>query len=131
MQALRNLSFRSEDGVVEGSDRGQADEASHQFYPHPNDGGNAESKPLAERFRAFVKSQSFPCVGAKSAIGRDQMNIVVARDIRSAWDDLRIYAALLEFATAYRTNPKLFQTLVVLFEQPDVMTEAEFEEALW
>lgn len=92
---------------------------------------NEGQHPLAERFRDFVKDQAFPCVGAKSAIGRGQMRFVVARDIRSSWDDLRIYAALLEFATAYRADPKLFQSFVVLFEQPHRCTEDEFEELLW
>ena len=87
--------------------------------------------PLAERFRAFVKDQAFPCVGAKSAIGRGQMTFVVARDIRSAWDDLRIYEALLKFATAYADDPRLFQSFVVLFEAPAFSTEAQFEQSLW
>jgi FPC/CPF motif-containing protein YcgG len=87
--------------------------------------------PLCERFRAFVRDQAFPCVGAKSAIGRGQMKFVVARDIRSSWDDLRIYAALLEFATDYRAAPTLFQSFVVLFEQPDQCSEDQFERCLW
>ena len=87
--------------------------------------------PLSERFREFVKDQAFPCVGAKSAIGRGQMRFVVARDIRSAWDDLRIYAALLDFATAFRASPTLFQSFVVLFEQPHLSTEDQFEQSLW
>jgi FPC/CPF motif-containing protein YcgG len=86
---------------------------------------------LADRFRSFIQDRDFPCVGAKSAVGRDQMKVIVARDIRSSWDDLRIYSALLEFATAYRDDPKLFQSFVVVFEQPARMTEDEFEAALW
>jgi FPC/CPF motif-containing protein YcgG len=78
-----------------------------------------------------VKNQAFPCVGAKSAIGRGQMKFVVARDIRSSWDDLRIYAALLDFALAYRADPKLFQSFVVLFEEPHRCTEDQFERSLW
>jgi hypothetical protein len=85
--------------------------------------------PLAERFRAFVKARAFPCVGAKSAIGRGQMKFIVARDIQSSWDDLRIYSALLQFAIAYCDDPKLFQSFVVLFEQPAQLTEDQFERA--
>lgn len=87
--------------------------------------------PLVERFKDFIKDRSFPCVGAKSAIGRDQMKFVVARDILSSWDDLRIYTALLEFSTAYREDPRLFQSFVVLFEQPVEINEDQFERALW
>ncbi len=90
-----------------------------------------QAHPLAERFRDFIRDAAFPCVGAKSAVGRDQMKFVVARDINSAWDDLRIYGSLFAFANAYRDGPKLFQSFVVLFEQPRAISEAEFEQSLW
>jgi FPC/CPF motif-containing protein YcgG len=90
-----------------------------------------DQHPLAEQFREFVRDSAFPCVGAKSAIGRGQMKFVIARDILSSWDDLRIYMALLEFAIAYRDDPRLFQSFVVLFEQPARITESQFEDALW
>ena len=54
--------------------------------------------PRAEAFRAFVRDAGFPCVGAKSALTKGQMRVLVARDITSAWDDMRIYPALMAFA---------------------------------
>jgi FPC/CPF motif-containing protein YcgG len=87
--------------------------------------------PLIEDFRAWVRSAPFPCVGAKSAMGRDQMTFVVARDITSSWDDLSIYGGLLAFASAYGEDPRLFQSFVVLFEQPYAISEVEFEAAMW
>jgi FPC/CPF motif-containing protein YcgG len=87
--------------------------------------------PLAEQFRRFVKRSSFPCVGAKSALARGQIQFVVARDMTSAWDDLRIYSALYGFTAAYKARPKLFQSLVVLFEGPRILNEAQFERCLW
>lgn len=87
--------------------------------------------PLAEQFRVFVGEASFPCVGAKSALKRDQMKIIVAQDIRSAWDDLRIYPNLLELAHGYKTDPKLFQSLVVIFEHDPHLSEKTFEGHLW
>jgi hypothetical protein len=87
--------------------------------------------PLAERFRTFVQSASFPCVGAKAALSREGMHFVVGRDIRSAWDDLRIYPNLLHLARSYREEPKLFQSLVVLFEEDAKLNEPGFESNLW
>jgi FPC/CPF motif-containing protein YcgG len=92
---------------------------------------NDDAHQLADRFRGFVRDKAFPCVGAKSAVAREQMNFVVARDMRSAWDDLRIYQALLTFAMNYSSDPKLFQSFVVLFEEPGDMSEDEFESVLW
>lgn len=92
---------------------------------------NDSAHPLAERFRAFVKSTEFPCVGAKSALSRDRMRFVVGKDIGSAWDDLRILPSLLDLATSYKSEPELFQSLVVLFEQDRGLDEPTFERNLW
>ncbi len=90
-----------------------------------------DAHPLAENFRAFVRSAEFPCVGAKSALAKGQMRILVARDIRSAWDDLRIYPGLLDLAKSYADEPVLFQTFIVIFEHDEALSEVEFEAALW
>ena len=87
--------------------------------------------PLAERFRDFIRAPGFSCVGAKSALARDQLRIIVARDIASAWDDLRILPELLDFVRGYRAERKLYQSFVVLFEAPEMLTEAAFETHLW
>ena len=91
----------------------------------------AEEDSLAERFRVFIRRSAFSCLGAKSALAKDQMQIVVCRDIRSNWDDLRILAAITDFARAYRQNPVLFQSFVVLFETPETLDESSFEHHLW
>lgn len=87
--------------------------------------------PLAEDLRTFIRNPPFPCVGAKSALSRDGIRIVVARDITSAWDDMRIYPALLAFICRYRERPELFQSFAVLFEGPTDLSEAAFEDQLW
>ena len=90
-----------------------------------------EDEPLARRFREFVQNPEFSCVGAKSALSRGQMRILVARDIRSSWDDLRIYPELLDFIADYQAEKTLFRSFVVVFEGPQKLSEAEFEHHLW
>lgn len=92
---------------------------------------NDREHPLAERFRAFIEDSGFPCVGAKAALHRDNMRFVVARDFRSAWDDLRILPSLHDLARRYRADPMLFQSLVVLFETGAPESEADYERLLW
>ena len=87
--------------------------------------------PLAQSFIANVEVPAFPCVGAKSALGRGQMDILVARDLTSAWDDLRILPALARTVGKYRADKALFRTLVVIFEGPTALCETEFERHLW
>jgi FPC/CPF motif-containing protein YcgG len=92
---------------------------------------NEAEHPLARAFQQFVQSPQFPCVGAKSALAKEQMRFVVGRDIRSAWDDLRILPNLLDLAQSYRDRPVLFQSLVVLFEEDPGLDEHGFETNLW
>src|SRR3954454_17960247 len=87
--------------------------------------------PLARSFRDFIQNPAFPCVGAKSALSRGQIRIVVARDLTSGWDDLRIYPALLAFVSRYRREPGLFRSFAVIFEGPTALSEAAFERHLW
>jgi len=87
--------------------------------------------PLAEDLRRFIADAAFPCVGAKAALSRDQLAIVVARDLTSGWDDLRIYPLLLDWVEAYRAEPTLFRSFAVIFEGPEALDEPAFERALW
>lgn len=86
---------------------------------------------LAEPFKEMIADKGFPCVGAKSALGRGQLDLIGARDITSAWDDLAIHDALMRFAWRYRETPTLFRSLAVLFEGPGDLDENGFERALW
>lgn len=86
---------------------------------------------LARRFISNVEQPSFPCVGAKSALARGQMDILVARDLRSAWDDLRILPALTATVAKYKADRAIFRTLVVVFEGPTELCEQTFEQHLW
>ena len=92
---------------------------------------NDITHPLVLRFRAFIDSPRFPCVGAKAALNRGGLRFVVARDLGSGWDDLRIIPALLDLAKSYRADPQIFQSLVVLFETGAKGDEASFERKLW
>lgn len=87
--------------------------------------------PLANRFRAFLRRPAFPCVGAKSALQRGQLRLVVAGDLAAGRDDDRIYPALLAFVARTREAPGLFQSFAVLFEGPTSLTEEAFETHLW
>lgn len=89
------------------------------------------AEALKERFTAFISDRRFPCVGAKSALARQQMEIMVAGDIRCPRDDERIHAGLTVFAARYHAEPRAFQSFVVIFETASPLSEEAFEAALW
>ena len=59
---------------------------------------------LLDDFREFIHEASFPCVGAKSALAKGTLDILLARDLRSNWDDRRIYDGLNKTIEAYRKD---------------------------
>lgn len=92
---------------------------------------NPSSHDLTAEFSEFVRSLDFPCVGAKSALAGGGIRIMTARDLTSAWNDLEIHHALVEWARAYRDDQSGFRSLVVIFAAPGDLGEEEFETALW
>ena len=82
-------------------------------------------------FRAMIFDADFPCVGAKSALGKGQLALFSAREIRSAWDDGALHDALMRFAWDYRAAPTLFRSFAVIFDGPTDLDEVNFEKALW
>ena len=91
-----------------------------------------DNQPAIEReFADFVRSSDFPCVGAKSALGRGTLKVVACRSVVSSWDDLRMHDIARTWAEAYKRTPSLFRSLAFVFDGPGGLTEEDFEEALW
>lgn len=86
---------------------------------------------LIERFEAHIRDNMFPCVGAKSALARQQMPFLVAGDIRCPRDDRTVYEALRDFARAFKALPEPFQSFVVLFKTSGDLSETAFEQVLF
>jgi FPC/CPF motif-containing protein YcgG len=93
--------------------------------------GTDEAHPLAIALEALLRHPAFPCVGAKSALVRGNLRMMVARDFTSGWDDMRIYPTLLAFVTGHKREPGIFRSFAVLFEGPTTLSEVEFERYLW
>lgn len=86
---------------------------------------------IEDELSEFVKAHEFPCVGAKSALGRGTLKIVSCRSIASAWDDVRMHDIAREWALAYSCQPGLFRSLAFVFEGPCDLSEEAFERLLW
>jgi FPC/CPF motif-containing protein YcgG len=80
---------------------------------------------------AMISQPEFPCVGAKSALAHDNLKTLAAHRLDSSWDDLMIHRELLAWAREYRENSDGFRSLAVIFEGPDNLSEAEFENQMW
>lgn len=85
----------------------------------------------ASRFRDFIEDSGFPCVGAKSALGKDQLTHLVLDDMRTGLEDRTLLSAFYRFVDRYRENKALFTSFAVSWRGPVGLEEGEFERLLW
>lgn len=86
---------------------------------------------LEASLREHIKEPDFPCVGAKSALATGSLQIFPAWSITSAWDDVKIHEALLQWSEDYSREPEGLRSLAVIFSGPLELNEIEFEQAMW
>jgi FPC/CPF motif-containing protein YcgG len=89
------------------------------------------SGDAGDLFMSMIADADFPCVGAKSAAARGNLQIVRARDITSGWNDLQITHDLLEWSWRYKEDKGDLRSLAVIFDGPSGLDEAGFERAMW
>lgn len=86
---------------------------------------------VADDLAKFIQDPHFPCVGAKSALGKGQLHTYTARQIDSAWNDVEIQDRLMQFAWDYAQDKTLFTSFAVIFEGPLDLSEKDFERFMW
>jgi len=91
----------------------------------------AEREEIAAELKDFVADPEFPCVGAKAALRRHQLEIVVASDIRRSAFDRSITRRLQDFATRHDLDDKMFVSQAVIYRNERPLSEIEFETYLW
>ena len=85
---------------------------------------------LIHHFEQFIAADSFPCVGAKSALARGQIVYQVEQDLLDEPATTTV-AALQRFSLGYDSDSALFRSVIVLFRNDVNFTEFSFESALW
>ncbi len=86
---------------------------------------------IVAQLHAFIAGREYPCVGAKSVLARDTLDVLVACDLQSGWDDLRIHQRLLGWSWAYKEDPTFLRSLAIVFDRPRDLGEEAFEAAMW
>jgi FPC/CPF motif-containing protein YcgG len=82
-------------------------------------------------FAAFIQSDAFPCVGAKSALALEGLVVVEAGDFTSADRDADIHCALTQFGVRVAEEKSGLSSFACLFRHGRKLSEDEFEAALW
>lgn len=90
----------------------------------------ARDQKAVRAFKAFLRRKSYPCLGAKSALSRKALKCICADDICQSKEDQRIAACIQSFA-AKAQDDDVFVSLAILFPGSPLLSEIEFEQALW
>lgn len=86
---------------------------------------------LKSQFEDFIRSDRFPCVGAKAARARKTIAIIEAGDIDGPVCDERVHAALCDFGGTLDAAAPFVQSCAVIYRGPTDLDEDQFEKALW
>ena len=91
--------------------------------------GPSGREAVEQSFAAFVEAAAFPCLGAKAAQSRGQLDTLRARSLLDGTHDTAIVRRLQAVPDA--GDEAIFRSLAVLFPATPPLGEAAFEAALW
>lgn len=86
---------------------------------------------IIAQYEEFVSQKEFPCVAAKAALSKQQINCFVAPHMACPDSDLSILNFLYSFVDKYRESGEMYHSAAVIFEQPVALTEKLFDTFLW
>ena len=86
---------------------------------------------IIEEYKEFVKNKEFPCIAAKAALAKQQIDCFVAAHMACPNDDLAILNFLYTFIDKYRRSDELYHSAAIIFQQPASLTEESFDAFLW
>lgn len=92
---------------------------------HPPD------KNIVENFYSFIKNDSFPCIGAKGALAKDNIRIKMAEHFVCPDEDKEILNFAYNFIKEYRGANSGLHSMVIIFREPLNLNEDTFEDMMW
>ena len=86
---------------------------------------------ITRQFTDFILSREHPCLGAKSALRNDAYQVSHYDTLGTPASANRLATDLLSFIKQRDVMVGNFTTFVAIFDQPDDLSEEEFEAQLW
>ncbi|MBT0587076.1 guanitoxin biosynthesis heme-dependent pre-guanitoxin N-hydroxylase GntA [Alteromonas oceanisediminis] len=86
---------------------------------------------IKNEFTSVIEQCDFPCVGAKTALHKDQITLNVYGDINCDLNVIDILGDMYSFLDDYDIKTKMYSSFVCIFDQNEIISEEEFDAALW
>ena len=91
----------------------------------------AENNCIVNEFRSFLQSETFPCLAAKSALKKEQIEFMVVDHMACPKDDISILNFLYSFVDIYRSSNDYYHSAAIIFKEPLIFSEEMFDQLLW
>jgi uncharacterized protein len=90
-----------------------------------------ETEFIIETFYRYLSDERYPCVAARAAVSRQQIQCLVADHMACPKDDESILQFIYAFVDDFRKTGTLLQSAAVIFTGPEETTEGTFDSLLW
>ena len=90
-----------------------------------------EEQQIIEDYLSFIEVKEFPCIAAKAAMARKNIQCMVAGNMACPKDDAAIIRFLYDFVEAYRAAEDFYHSAAIIFTGPEMYNEEMFDALLW
>ncbi|WP_218312301.1 guanitoxin biosynthesis heme-dependent pre-guanitoxin N-hydroxylase GntA [Alteromonas antoniana] len=86
---------------------------------------------IENEFTQFVGQHDFPCIGAKTALNKDNISVLRCGDMNSNAHDIDLLTNIYSFIENFNIDADMYSSFVAVFDESREMSENCFEKALW
>lgn len=86
---------------------------------------------IIEEYKRFLNSEAFPCIAARAALSKNQVQCWIADNMACPKDDHAILQRIYDFVEDYRASEEPFHSLAIIFKGPNVTSEECFDAMMW
>lgn len=86
---------------------------------------------IIKEYLEYIDNDNFPCIAAKAALAKSQISCLVVEQMTYPVDDQKILNFLYDFVDRYRKSADLYHSAAIIFEQPAIINEEEFDKLMW
>jgi FPC/CPF motif-containing protein YcgG len=86
---------------------------------------------ITGEYHSFLNDRDFPCLAAKAALKKQQVECMVAGHMACSKDDTDILHFLYEFVDKYRGSSENYHSAAIIFDGPLSTDEEMFDKLLW
>ncbi len=86
---------------------------------------------VRNEFLTFIENRDFPCVAAKAALAKQNIQTFIAGHMACPSDNEEIIQFLYDFVDQFRSSEQFYHSAAVIFPTTEIFSEAMFDGFLW